>query len=630
MGKRRQKTLPQSLPSFGRLVRHFWPYIRAHRLLLAVSFLALFIEVGLRSLEPWPLKFVFDRVLGTKHAGHTSGILPLDQLDPLALLTVCALALILISGLRALADYANTIGFARVGNRVVTQVRTELYRHLQSLSLSFHTRERSGDLILRVISDTNMVKDVIVDAGLMLLADLLILLCMVGVMFWIHWKLALLVMATIPLFWLVTTRLGQRLKKAARKQRLRQADMTATAAETIGAIKVVQALSLEGAFTQTFTSQNEKNLHQDLKTSRLSAALKRVVEALIALATALVLWYGTVLVIHHELTPGDLLVFLAYMRTGFKSVQRWARYTGRLAKAAAAGERLLDLLGRMPEVRDMPEALTAPRFRGAVCFQGVSFAYEAARWVLRQVDFAIEPGQYVALVGPSGTGKSTLVSLVLRLYDPTQGRVLIDGRDVREYTLASLRPQVSMVLQDSLLFAASISDNIACAAPGASREDVETAARLANAHEFIIDLPHGYDTVVSERGVSLSQGQRQRIAIARAAVRKSSILILDEPTAGLDQENERAVIEALERLARGRTTFLITHDLQLAARADLILYLEGGSILEHGTHAELLRGHGRYAALYRASIATPNGACQPAAGYPDPLAGQGVTNEAAL
>ncbi|HEY2953019.1 MAG TPA: ABC transporter ATP-binding protein, partial [Verrucomicrobiae bacterium] len=280
---------------------------------------------------------------------------------------------------------------------------------------------------------------------------------------------------------------------------------------------------------------------------------------------------------------------------------------GRLAKAGAAGERVLDLLERVPDVRDLPDATRAPSFTGRLQFDHVSFAYERDQRLFDHLELDVQPGQHVALVGASGSGKSTLASLILRLYDPHKGRVLIDGQDIRKFTLESLRAQISVVLQDNMLFAATVRDNIAHAAPGATPEQVETAARLANAHEFIRSLPRGYETVIGERGVTLSHGQRQRIAIARAAIRQAPILILDEPTTGLDKKNERAVLDALDRLYQGRTTFLISHDLRQAARADLILYLEGGQIIERGTPEEMMRANGRYAALCKLQDASAAG-----------------------
>ena len=595
----RRRTLKESLPGLRRILVRFGPYIRPHKFLVIGSMLALIAEVVLRVLEPIPLKFVIDLVSGSKHSHGRVFLSWVQNLDASTILALSALAIVVLTGLRALADYANTIGFALVGNRVLTRVRNELYRHLQGLSLSFHNKARSGDLILRVMSDVSMVKDVAVTAALPLLASGLIFVGMVGVMFWLQWKLALLALAFLPLLWFWTFRLGRRIQQAARKQRKRESAMAASAAEAIGAIKIVQTLCLEGVFADSFLRRNKKSMKEDVKGARLSAALGRTAGFLIAASTALVLWYGVRLVLSGELSPGDLVVFLAYLKMAYRPIQEFAKYTARLAKASAAGERVLDLLDRTPEVRDLPGAVPAPPLTGAVCFEGVSFAYEAGRPVLDGIDFAVNPSEHVALVGPSGIGKSTIVSLMLRLYDPMQGRVLIDGHDLREYTLASLRSQISVVLQDTLLFAASVRDNIAYGAQNATKEEIEAAARLANAHDFIQALPAGFDTPLGERGVTLSAGQRQRIAIARAAVRRSPILILDEPATGLDEENQRAVLEALERLAEGRTTFSVTHDLQHAARADLILYLEHGRVFERGTQEELLQTNGRYAHLYR-------------------------------
>ncbi len=571
------------------------------------SLATLLMEVGLRLLEPWPLKVVFDRVINKMHGANGYRVTLFDIFDPVTLLAMMAIAMVAITGLRALAGYGSTIGFAKIGNRVLTRVRAQLYRHVQYLSLSFHTRARSGDLVIRVISDVGLLQDVVVTAVLPMLAKALILAGMLALMFWMNWRLALVALAVFPLFWLRTVSMGRKINEVARLQRKREGAMAATAAESITAIKTVKALSLESAFEQQFSRQSEKNLKQDVRAKRLAAGLERSVDLLTAIAGALVLFSGTRLVLRKELSAGELLVFLAYLKNAFRPIQEFAKYTARLGKATAAGERVLDLLERVPEVRDLPEAVRAPAFRGEVRFEGVSFAYEPDQRMLREIDLEIKPGQRVALVGQSGSGKSTLVSLILRLYDPQQGRVTIDGRDIRDYTLESLRSQIGVVLQDNLLFAAPVRENIACGAPSASAEEIEAAARLANAHEFIESLPQGYDTVLGERGVTLSHGQRQRIAIARAAIRKAPILILDEPMTGLDRKNQRAVTESLERLNQGRTTFLITHDLHHATDCDLILYLEGGQLLERGTHETLMQANGRYAALYRLQANTRSG-----------------------
>ncbi len=592
-----------ALPSLGRVLLHFWPYLRKHRLLIAGSLVALLVETGFQALGPWPLKYIFDILFshgGVKHASRRLIHFHfLDSLSPGTVLILAAVAMVLINALRGLADYVNTVGVSLVGNRVLTEVRNDLYRHLQGLSLSFHTKARGGDLTVRVLADVNQIKSAAINGILPLFANVLVLVAMLGIMFWMNWKLALVAVSTLPLLAFFSARFGQRAKQAARMQRERDSAVANAAAESLANIKLVQAFSLEALFAHLFFLQNQRSLKADVEGLRVAAALQRVMRLLIGCSMALVVWYGARLVLSGELTPGEFLVFVTYLKGAFRPVSDFAMLGTRLARAGAAGERVLEILDRTPEVRDLPGAVAAPPFRGALCFEGVSFAYEAGQPVLDRIDFAVEPGQRVALVGPSGIGKSTLVSLILRLYDPQEGRVLIDGHDLREFTLATLRPQISVVLQETLLFAASIRENIAYGAPGATPEDVESAARLANAHDFIMALPEGYDTVLGERGITLSGGQRQRIALARAAIRKAPILILDEPTTGLDAENACAVLESLNRLVQDRTTFFITHDLQVVAGTDLILYLDEGRVLERGTHAELMSLNGRYAAMYR-------------------------------
>lgn len=593
--------LRHGIPGLRRMMQRFWPYIRSYGGLAAFGIVMLLVEVAMRLLEPWPLKLVFDVVLADALPGESIGA-TLSALPPATLLAYCALALVAILGLRALSAYASTIVFTLIGSRVLTEVRRDVYRHLQRLSVSFHARARSGDLIVRLIGDVGLLKEVAVTAALPLLGNLLILAGMIAVMFWMHWQLALLMLLVLPLFWLSTVAFGERLRTVSRKQRQREGALAATAAESIGAIRTVQALSLERQFEGAFGDQNRKELKDGVKARRLAAGLERTVDVLIAVATAFVLWYGARLVLRAELTPGDLLVFLFYLKSAFRPMRDLAKYTGRIARASAAAERVLHLLDETPEIYDRPDARHAPSFRGAIGFEDVYFSYEAGRPVLRGIELQIGAGERVALLGTSGTGKSTVAGLILRLYDASWGRVTIDGVDLREYTLASLRAQISIVLQEPLLFAATVRENIACGALEVAEDDIRAAARLANAHEFIEAMPQGYDTVLGERGVTLSVGQRQRIAIARAAVRKSTIVILDEPTAALDEGNEHAVIEALERLTQGRTTLLITHDLQQAARADRILHLHDGRLIEQGSHSQLLEAGGPYAALYRQSV----------------------------
>mgnify|MGYP005840873841 CR=1 FL=1 len=606
----------QPVLGLWRVARYFRRDIQTQAPLLTLSGLALLADVALRVLEPWPLKIIFDDVLIPAHSGTTPGPAWAVQ-DPVAVLTVAVVSILGLSGLRAFAAYWSTVGLAIASSRVMTQVRNHLYRHLQRLSLNYHTQARSGDLIVRVSGDASRLQEVLVTAALPLAVSVLTLAGMVAVMAWLDWRLTLLALTTFPLFGLAAHRLSDRIRRASLHQRKQEGAVAATAAESLAAIKLVQAMSLEAAFANLFAQQNERSLTHSVETKRLAAHLERTVDALIALGTALVLWYGARLVIQDALSPGTVLVFLSYLKNAFKPVQNFAKYTGRLAKAAASGDRILTVLETEPEVQTRPGARPAPPLRGAVQIDHLHFAYAPKHPVLRDITLTVRPGEQVAVVGPSGSGKSTLMSLLLRLYDPTAGRILIDGCDIRDYTLESLRPQISVVLQESLLFAATLRENIAYGVAGASDRDIEAAARLANAHDFILALPHGYDTLVGERGATLSGGQRQRIAIARAAIRRTPLLILDEPTTGLDNANEQAVIEALRRLCQDRTTFVITHDLHLATQADHILYLEQGRVLEQGTHRDLMAHNGPYATLYRMQSALREGtpsAIAPSAG----------------
>lgn len=592
----RNKPLNQTLPGFLGILRYMSPYLRQHRPLIAGSFLALFASVLMRALEPWPLKIVIDHVI-IPGSSQTLGSSWIHNLQPLTVVAGSSIALVMILGFRALSTYWQKVGFALVGNKVLTQVRAALYRHIQCLSLAFHNKAKSGDLLVRVIGDIGLLKEVAVTAFMPLIGSLLVLSLMGGLMFWLNWKLALLVTLSAPLFWLPTLILGKRIRVVSRKQRKREGAMASTAAESIGAMQVVQTLSLEETFADQFGKQNKKSLKEGVKMKRLLAKLQGTVQLMTGVSTAIVLFYGTVLVLRGSLTAGELLVFLSYLKAAFKPIQDFAKYSGRIAKASAAGERVIQLMETPADVMDEPEALPAPAYLGKVSFNHVSYSYEENCDVLRDINFCVDPGQKVAIVGPSGAGKSTMIGLLSRLYDPDHGQVMFDDTNIRNVTLESLRMQVSVVLQDTLLFATSIEENIAYGAPNSSAAEIRDAARLANIHDFIESLPDGYATQVGERGVTLSVGQRQRIAVARAALRKAPLLILDEPTSSLDKENRHTVLQALNEISNGRTTFMITHDLEEIEHADVILHIENGSLIETGSHDELMRSGGSYTKL---------------------------------
>ena len=579
-----------------RLAVHLRESLRRERITLIVAAGALLAEVGLRALEPWPLKLIFDHLLPGSRSGGRSWVpdLPLQQLALSA-----AIALLLIVAFRAVSGYVQTVALALSANRVLTSLRAALFRRLQLLPLSFHTKARAGDLTIRLTNDVGMLQDVAITAALPLLADAVMLVGMLGVMFWLQSTLTSLALIPLPFFLMRWRRTHRDIRDVSRMQRKREGAIAASVAESFSAIRTVQALALEEVLGRAFTKQNARSADQGVRAKRLAAGLERSVDILIAVSTGVLLWQGTLRVMRGTMSAGELVIFISYLKAAFKPLQSFATYTGRLGKASAAAERVLEVLDHAGERADRADAIVAPTFRGAIEFRGVSFSYGDGHDVLTNASFSIPAGQLVAVVGGSGAGKSTIASLLIRLYEQHAGAVCVDGIDVRDVTLASLRAQVGIVLQDTVLFAGTIRDNLTLGAGAVSDSMLDMALRVASADAFVRAMPKGLDTPVGERGVTLSNGQRQRLAIARAVLRATPMLILDEPTAGLDDENERVVSDAILRLTKGRTTLLITHALHLAAQADTVLVVGNGGIVEQGSPAELLRTGGAFAAWYR-------------------------------
>lgn len=569
------------------------PYVqkRAGKLVLALA-CALGYTL-LRLLEPWTLKLIFDNILlGQPLPPLVAPVLTFAAGRPLLLLNILAGALVLMAVLRGVLYFYQQLVLAAVGQQVVADLRVAFFSHLQRLSSSFHDRRRTGDVLMRLTTDITMLRDIFVGFPLSVAAELFLIVGMGVVMALMDWHLALLVLMAVPGLALLVGKYRRPMKEAIRQQRDREGHLATIASEVLGAIKVVQGFRRERYEVDRFSAQNKRSLRSGLRAARLEAKLHWATEMTVATVTAVVLSVAVRRVLGGVLSPGDLLVFFAYLRTFNRPLRRISRTAERTARGTAAGERILEMLNTPPTVRDHPGAAAAPRFRGEIVYDRVSFGYGKGQPVLSEVTLRIAPGERVAIAGPTGAGKTTLVSLVPRFYDPTQGRICIDGRDVREFTLASLRQQISLVFQEPILFAATIAENIAYGKPDATREEIATAAHLAGIHSIITALLDGYDTVIGERGGTLSGGQRQCVAIARAIIKAAPIVILDEPTTGLDGQSAALVMEALSRLMEGRTVLMISHQPQNLRHVDRVVVLEAGHIVEEGNHAALLAHHG--------------------------------------
>jgi ABC-type multidrug transport system fused ATPase/permease subunit len=575
----------------------FRRFIRPYGGLLAIGMVLAVVATAVGLAKPWPLKVIVDDVLEAP-GGETEWLSFLGRVgeSPQTLLVLAVVLLLTIVVTAALADYWSTRLMAAAGQRIGNDIRDSLFAHLQRLSLRYHGMHGAGDLASRVTGDVDRVQDMLVNSLAVLLPNILLILGMAGVMFLVDPAFAALALATSPLLAVAVYRSVTGMKKAARRARQFGGRVAAAATENLTAIQVVQALSLEERTQEQFRVVNRASLDASLEAVRLQARLSPAVDVSAAVATATVFWFGANRVLSGELSLGLLLVFLSYVASLYRPIRHLARLGHVTSKGTASAERIGAILAEDPDVADLPGAEKAPRFRGEIRLEDVWFSY-GREPVLRGVNLEVRPGAVVALVGPTGAGKSTLVSLIPRLFDPQQGSVLVDGRDVRSFTVASLRSQIALVLQDSVLFTGTVWDNVAIGKPGASADEVRQAMATALVDELVARLPDGVETVIGERGATLSGGERQRIAIARAFVRAAPILILDEPTSALDAASESLVVEALRNLMRERTTLVIAHRLSTVRRADRTLVLDAGEVVEEGTHERLLAKHGLYAKL---------------------------------
>jgi len=597
--KQEEEAVQFSYEGYRKVIRTFAPDLLKHWRLLSVAVLGMVLAVGTDLARPWPLKLIFDHVLLDRALPPRAAWLGrLFGTEPLQLLLPISLMIIAIAVLNAFFSYMNKYLMSVVGETMVVDVRERIFVHLQALSLNFHERSRSGDLVVRLTSDINKLKKLYIDSIQDMGSHAIRLAGIIGTLLWMDWKLFLLAFSIVPLMYFVTHFFSRQVKEQQKDKRNRESDVASIVQENMASISLIQAYQAEEGEHQRFEKKNRQSLAAEIRTAQLSKSFKRAVQITIAAGTTGVIYYGARRVLGGELSPGDLLIFSAYLKELYGPIDKFSEILVDLAQAVVSGERLVELVEQPVVIKDDPKAEPAPALRGDVDFRHVCFSYKKGQQVLKDLTFKARAGQTIALVGSSGAGKSTIANLLMRFYDPTDGEIFIDGADIRGYTLHSLRSQITVMLQDTHLFRKSVRENIALGKPGATDEEIIFAAKAAQIHEFIMSLPQGYDTLIEERGVNFSGGQKQRLSVARAILRDAPILILDEPTTGLDALAEAQVNQALQRLMAGRTTFVIAHRFTTIANADHILVIEAGKITEEGRHEELLENSTTYRSLY--------------------------------
>ena len=574
---------------------HLWQERRS----IVLSLLSMLVLTLAELLSPWPLKIIFDYVLLDKtlpaHLAWLSGWLASGKTNAVILIS---LGVLLIAGARSIFFYTQDFLFSRIGYRLVYTLRREVFAHLQQLSLSYYSRARTGELLTKVTSETEVFKDVFVESVLNSIAQVLTIIGMFTVLLWLNWRLSLVTLATLPLLFFALAYIHGKIKTSTRQQREREGLIAARLGEVLSSVTLVKAFGREQYEQDRFDEQSTQSLEEGIRTERMAAAATRTVELIKAFGLWATVLFGALLVLKNQMTPGDVLVFTAYLNDMYKPLRNLAKISTRLARAAISQQRIAEILDTEPEIWDSESSVVAAHFNGEIVFDRVSFAYGEGKEVLRDISFTIGSGQRVALVGQSGSGKSTIANLMLRFYHAQAGAITIDGVNIEKYQRETLRREVGIVIQDSLLFGASIRENIAYGKPDATTAEIEAAARQSYAHDFIVALPGGYDTIIGERGSTLSGGQRQRLCLARAIIKQPSILILDEPTSAVDPESAALIHEAVDRLRVGKTTLVIAHHFSDLESYDQIIVLRSGRVIEQGTHDELLQRRGEYYQMF--------------------------------